>query len=164
MSAADPERKKSDGLRAVARRLPTPSASEALLLALFMGFAIAGKWIADDGYIYLTYVQNLTENGEGAVFNAGERVEAYTSPAWFALLSLLNWLRPASWLDLRQLTLLVSLLASALAAYGLVVVNRRVELAAIPDGGAPRGVNIPLAFCSSMVMFQAGICWPCRST
>ena len=45
------------------------------------------RWIADDGLIVLRTVRNLLE-GNGPVFNAGERVESNTSTAWTYLVYL----------------------------------------------------------------------------
>ena len=50
--------------------------------------------VIDDGFIYLRIVQNLSD-GHGPVFNVGERVEAYTSPLWVALLAIANVIIPA---------------------------------------------------------------------
>lgn len=44
-------------------------------------------FVQDDAYIYFRYVANAVA-GHGPVFNVGERVEGYTSPAWLALLLL----------------------------------------------------------------------------
>ena len=49
--------------------------------ALFAWGAWQRRWIADDGLIVLRTVRNLLA-GNGAVFNAGERVEANTSTLW----------------------------------------------------------------------------------
>lgn len=60
--------------------------------ALFVGFAIAAVavgvvlavrryWMCDDAFITFRYADNLVR-GHGLVFNAGERVEGYTNPAW----------------------------------------------------------------------------------
>jgi len=43
------------------------------------------KWIADDGYIYLTYVRTLWDHGE-LTFNLGEPVDAATGFLWLLLL------------------------------------------------------------------------------
>ena len=42
-------------------------------------------WVADDAFITLRYVQNTLE-GNGAVFNVGDRVQGFTHPLWFLLL------------------------------------------------------------------------------
>jgi arabinofuranosyltransferase len=43
-------------------------------------------WISDDAYITLRTIDNLI-HGYGPNYNAGERVQAYTHPLWFLLLS-----------------------------------------------------------------------------
>ncbi len=45
------------------------------------------RWMSDDGFINLRVVDQLLA-GHGPVFNAGERVEAATSPLWVAILAL----------------------------------------------------------------------------
>jgi arabinofuranosyltransferase len=57
------------------------------------------RWITEDGFIYLRIVEQLS-SGNGPVFNAGERVEAYTGPAWVAVLGVAEALLPirAEWL------------------------------------------------------------------
>ncbi len=52
-------------------------------------YAIAAwsrRWMSDDGYIYLRVVRQLLD-GNGPVYNHGERVEAATSPLWVGLLA-----------------------------------------------------------------------------
>jgi MFS family permease len=50
-----------------------------LLASLFLNFTI------DDAFITFRYAENLTQ-GQGPVFNPGERVEGYTSFAWMLLM------------------------------------------------------------------------------
>ncbi|MER3484798.1 MAG: hypothetical protein C4345_01265, partial [Chloroflexota bacterium] len=45
------------------------------------------RWVTEDAFIDVRVVQHLLA-GYGPVFNVGERVEAYTSPLWIALLAL----------------------------------------------------------------------------
>jgi arabinofuranosyltransferase len=59
----------------------------ALPATLLLLMAIRQRWVADDGFIYLRVVRNVVE-GHGPVFNVGDRVEAFTSPLWVALLAL----------------------------------------------------------------------------
>src|SRR4051794_34306228 len=54
------------------------------LLYLILGYT--HRWSSDDSFINLRVVDQLL-HGNGPVFNAGERVEAYTSPLWLAILS-----------------------------------------------------------------------------
>jgi arabinofuranosyltransferase len=44
------------------------------------------RWTCDDAFIDFRVVRNLLD-GAGPVFNPGERVEAFTSPLWVALLT-----------------------------------------------------------------------------
>ncbi|HMG28265.1 MAG TPA: hypothetical protein VKH36_15795 [Acidimicrobiia bacterium] len=62
-----------------------------VVIVLVMGWQ--RRWISDDGFINFRYVDQI-RHGNGPVFNAGERVEAFTSPLWLALLSLLDLVLP----------------------------------------------------------------------
>ncbi len=68
--------------RTALRRWSVLLAPAVVLIAV----AFARRWVADDGFIYLRVVDQLLA-GNGPVFNVGERVEAFTSPAWFAILA-----------------------------------------------------------------------------
>ncbi|HEX9725550.1 MAG TPA: hypothetical protein VGC53_14820, partial [Vicinamibacteria bacterium] len=62
----------------------------ACVVAAFWGAKLVlGAGIVDDTYIFLRYAENLA-NGNGLVFNLGERVEGYTSPLWVLLLGLFS--------------------------------------------------------------------------
>lgn len=51
------------------------------------------RWVSEDGFITLRVVRQLLD-GHGPVFNAGERVEAVTSPAWMFVLALVRLIVP----------------------------------------------------------------------
>src|SRR5262252_5115811 len=55
-----------------------------MILILIMGWQ--HRWIAADGFINFRYVDRI-RHGNGPVFNAGERVEAFTSHEWLAVVS-----------------------------------------------------------------------------
>jgi arabinofuranosyltransferase len=59
------------------------------LLAIFFIELIRTAWISDDAAITLRSVLNFT-NGYGPNFNIGERVQAYTHPLWFLLISVIS--------------------------------------------------------------------------
>lgn len=59
--------------------------------AVFAWLAWRRRWVAEDAFIDLRVVEHLLA-GDGPVFNMGERVEAYTSPLWIALLSAFAWI------------------------------------------------------------------------
>ncbi len=73
--------------RSHAHDLPSP-----LLIAPVLCMAVGGwlrRWMSDDGFIYLRVVQQVLA-GNGPVFNAGERVEAATSPLWVMILTVVH--------------------------------------------------------------------------
>ncbi len=53
-------------------------------LLVFGGVYLANAWVCDDAYITFRSIDNLV-NGLGPVWNAGERVQAFTHPLWFLL-------------------------------------------------------------------------------
>ncbi len=69
-------------------------------------------WISDDAAITLRSVMQFT-HGQGLVFNLGERVQAYTHPLWFFLLSFGYVLVG----NIFYATFLVSFLTSSAAVY-----------------------------------------------
>lgn len=57
-------------------------------LLLFFGWiAYFSPWVMDDSFISARYAKNLVE-GNGLVFNPGERVEGYTNFLWVMLMAL----------------------------------------------------------------------------
>ncbi len=93
----------------------------ALMAAPLVLIAVVGwahRWIFDDGFIYLRVVRQVRV-GHGPVFNAGERVEAFTSPLWVAVLSVADLLTPfrLEWIAV-WLGILCSVLGGALAMAG----------------------------------------------
>lgn len=99
-------------------------ALEVSLVGLFVVLAWRLQWIADDGYIYLTHVQNWVANGAGPNLNPGEPVEGYTSVAWIVVLALGDLLRPDRLLTLEQLTILVGMVLSTAAAAAWIPIER----------------------------------------
>jgi arabinofuranosyltransferase len=97
-----------------------------LYVAPVIGFVSAGyahRWITDDGFIYLRVVQQIRA-GNGPVFNAGERVEAFTGSLWVAFLAGADLVTPV------RLELLAVFLGLACGAAGLafaIAGARRVQ-------------------------------------
>jgi arabinofuranosyltransferase len=58
----------------------------ALALLIFIFVLIRTAWISDDAYITFRVVENFL-HGYGPVYNLGERVQAYTHPLWFFIIS-----------------------------------------------------------------------------
>jgi len=67
-----------------------PGWPRALLLAVVVaagvGWAWHLRWVGDDAYISFRYARNLID-GNGLVFNPGERVEGYTNFLWTLLMA-----------------------------------------------------------------------------
>lgn len=85
----------------------------AALVALFLAHARRHAFVQDDAYVFLRYAENVLE-GHGPVWNPGERVEGYSSPAWLA------WATAASAVSRDPVPLLhVSTVALALLTLAL---------------------------------------------
>ncbi len=56
-------------------------------VALSLVLGAAASWVSDDAFISFRYARNLVE-GQGLVFNSGERVEGMTNLAWTLLCAL----------------------------------------------------------------------------
>ena len=69
-------------------------------------------WISEDAFITLRHVDNFLQ-GYGPVFNVSERVEGFTHPLWFGLLSFFRWIG----LSPKGAAVLPALLASFAALY-----------------------------------------------
>ena len=77
----------------------TPAGARRFVVPLVAVCAIAIVGLAylfrvgliDDTYIFLRYARNLAD-GNGPVFNVGERVEGFSSPLWTILLGLAGFL------------------------------------------------------------------------
>jgi arabinofuranosyltransferase len=95
------------------------------LTAAFTYIFLANAWLGDDAYITFRVVWNLL-HGYGPVFNPGERVQAFTHPLWFLVLTAANGLTREFFF-----TSLVVSYAFALAAV-LTVVNSARDI----GGGA----------------------------
>jgi hypothetical protein len=99
------------------RWLPT------LLVVVALGFglwrAVAQASLLDDAYITLRYAKNLL-NGDGLVWNPGERVEGYTNFLWLLILA------AGSWLSGAELPL-VALVACLVAYVGSILAMARLE-------------------------------------
>ena len=71
------------------RASPRSRRAQLLLLALpvvvVLPGACAHRWVHEDGFINFRVVDQIL-SGNGPVFNEGERVEAFSSPLWLAVL------------------------------------------------------------------------------
>ncbi|MFN8177727.1 MAG: tetratricopeptide repeat protein [bacterium] len=76
------------GSAAPGARRPSPGLIAVIAIAVaYVVIAFSIRFTQDDAYISLRYARHLVE-GQGLVFNPGERVEGYTNFAWTLLLAL----------------------------------------------------------------------------
>lgn len=88
---------------------------------VFLAIVVNVSWMSDDALITMRHVLNFV-NGYGPVFNIGERVQAYTHPLWFILISLLSFL-----FNYVYVTFVVSFFLSFFAIYILFKFTKRVS-------------------------------------
>lgn len=133
------------------------------------------RWMTDDGYINIRVVQQLLD-GNGPVFNAGERVEVTTSTLWFWMIAgpsaVLRGIEPSviavvlGWalavlamvfavLGARQLALAAGPLRSSRAAETIPIPLGLLIVLAIPQFSdfATSGLEGSLTFCNLAVCF-----------
>ena len=108
-------------------------------------FALLGwsrTWTSEDAFIYYRVVDQLLA-GHGPVFNAGERVEAYTGPLWLGLLAVARAVPPAG-VELESMSVAIGLALSVGGLLSAVLAARRLWSPA-PSAGSRRGpLMLPL--------------------
>jgi arabinofuranosyltransferase len=83
-----------DETRSLVRWLGQPSSRMKIVLALLVLYAIAiNAWVSEDAYITFRSIDQLNA-GNGPRWNPHERVQAFTHPLWFGLLSIFSHLIP----------------------------------------------------------------------
>jgi len=112
-----------------------PTALEWGLLVVGLVLTNHYAWLLDDAFIFFRYADNFTLLGYGLVYNAGEYVEGYSSPAWVGLLSLLRLSGLDYWLLVRGLGLL------AFASFWWLALRLDREMAPPDDGGTNGPAN-----------------------
>jgi arabinofuranosyltransferase len=95
----------------------------AFLLLLFGYVCYTTAWLCDDAFITFRSVDHCI-HGYGPVYNVGERVQAYTHPLWFGLLSLLCALTREIYYTSLLLSLLLSL--GGILFFALAVAQNRL--------------------------------------
>lgn len=112
-------------------------------LAVAVAVMLFGAWLRrhtlDDSFINYRIVRQI-QAGNGPVFNAGERVEAFTSPLWLGLLVVGDAILPVKleWIGMAG-GILIGALGLVLAALGARRLHGHRDL----DDGA-RSVFVPL--------------------
>ncbi len=135
-----PPRPARPARRPLHARIADPQAAVALAVAvgLFVVMAWRWRWTHDDGFITFRVVDQIFD-GNGPVYNRGERVEAFTSPLHLGLLvvlrALLGWALDVAWLSL--------LLTLSAAAAGMVAAADGARVLA--RAGGAKGRMVPFA-------------------
>jgi arabinofuranosyltransferase len=123
-------------------------------VAAFVGAGWAHRWIADDGFIYLRVVQQI-RHSNGPVFNAGQRVEAFTGPLWLAVLTVADFVAP---IRLEWLAVGLGLIASAFGLMMATAGASRLARTGISDPFlVPFGVLIFVALPPAWVFGTSGL-------
>ena len=138
--------------------MPKALLSTGISVAIIGAFAIIGgwmrRWISDDGLIVLRTVRNIVE-GNGPVFNAGERVEANTSTLWQYLITGAHLVTGA---DLTAISLYLALgfsvAALMIGAWATASVYLRNGIMV-----APAGALVYIALPPARDFFTSGLEW-----
>lgn len=87
-----------------------------IILGLFLMVITNSAWLSDDSFISLTQIINF-QNGDGIVFNFDERVQAFTHPSWFFLLSFVTYITEDYYYTILAISMIFSFAAVILAFY-----------------------------------------------
>ncbi|MGI8710109.1 MAG: hypothetical protein ACR2LA_03835 [Acidimicrobiales bacterium] len=110
-------------IRWLTARRPLALVAAIVLPALVLALAAwLRRWTTDDAFINYRIVDQL-RSGHGPVFNRGERVEAYTSPLWLALLAVGDLVLP---LRIEYVAAALSIPLSALGVVAMGIGSRRL--------------------------------------
>lgn len=111
--------------------VPSPLEWGCLLVGAIL--VVRYYWVMDDAFVYFRYVDNLLFLRLGLVYNPGEYVEGYSSPAWVLLLAVLRFI------EMRYGTILVGIgLATLFTIWCMLVMLRREQT---PQGPV---LNLPM--------------------
>ena len=116
-------------------------------IVLVAVLAISKRWTFDDGFIYFRSVDQILA-GNGPVFNAGERVESFTSPVWLALLTVGDIVSPL------RLEYTAAMLSIGCTAVGMWLATLGSARLANSDRTTSDSIRVPLG----SVIFAA--LWP----
>jgi len=95
-------------------------------------------WIIDDAYVYFRYADNFVIHDIGLVYNQGEYVEGYSSPAWMLLMTVLRLLGLNYW----HIILVLGLLSYTVFWYLCVKTCRGLS----PPIDGRLAINLPLVY------------------
>lgn len=103
----------------------------ALFIIVSIIYSYKLKWLGDDIFIGLRYVQNFLE-GNGLVYNKGERVEGFTDFLWIMLISFFSWLKCEPLITVQTLGILSSIGTLLLFSVIIYKISARYNLFILP--------------------------------
>ncbi|WP_372667750.1 hypothetical protein [Amycolatopsis kentuckyensis] len=119
-------------------RLDTDRGWRGFVLALTLGLSLLHQLlfatVTEDALVSFRYAQNIAD-GNGPVFNPGERVEGYTNFLWLVLIALP---RAAFGADVRTTAVVFGVVAALGAVLLSCFLANRIVAAAAPAGAEPR--------------------------
>ncbi|KDN16710.1 DUF2339 domain-containing protein [Amycolatopsis rifamycinica] len=119
-------------------RLDVDRGWRAFVLTLTLGLSLLHQLlfatVTEDALVTFRYAQNIAD-GNGPVFNPGERVEGYTNFLWLVLVALP---RAAFGADIRTTAVVFGVLAALGCVLLACFLANRIVVAATPDGAGPR--------------------------
>lgn len=129
----------------------------ALPVVLLVGMGYARRWVTEDAFINFRVVQHVLA-GHGPVFNAGERVEAFTSPLWLAVLSLWAALRGPLEIGSLAIGLILAGIGLALAQAAAWRLARRLAPDAWDESTRPGDDHLALPL-GAVVFAAVPVAW-----
>ncbi len=96
-------------------------------LCVFLWVLYRTAWLCDDAYITFRTVDHFL-NGEGMRWNVGERVQSFTHPLWFFLLSAGSWFTG----ELYYTSLFLSIFLTLLMLAGIGLTAHREPCKVVP--------------------------------
>ncbi|WP_103355063.1 hypothetical protein [Amycolatopsis sp. CA-128772] len=120
------------------RRLDTDRGWRGFVLTLTLGLSLLHQLlfatVTEDALVTFRYAQNIAD-GNGPVFNPGERVEGYTNFLWLVLIALP---RAAFGADVRTAAVVFGVAATLACVLISCFLVNRIVVAAAPVGAEPR--------------------------
>lgn len=101
----------------------------AVIISIIYSYKL--KWLGDDIFIALRYVQNLLA-GNGLVYNKGERVEGFTDFLWIMLISFFSWLRRDPLVTVQVLGILASVGTLSLVSIITYKISKQKKVFILP--------------------------------
>jgi arabinofuranosyltransferase len=101
-----------------------------ILAGLLLTLLIRTAWLSDDAYITLRTVDNFI-HGYGPVWNVAERVQSYTHPLWFMLLSFFSFVTRETYLTTLIISMAITLATVWLMVKKLISTNWQLAFVGI---------------------------------